>query len=378
MAGADRPLKILHVLRSPVGGLFRHVIDLARAQAARGHQVGIVADSSTGGARADAAFASLSGQLALGLTRVPMSRHVGLSDLSAQRHVARRAHDTGADVLHGHGAKGGAYARLCGGRAIRVYTPHGGSLHYSRSSPVGLLYLTLEQVLMARTELFLFESRYARDAFTAKIGMPRSLVRVVHNGVTAEEFAEVAPDADATDIAFIGELRLLKGVDVLIDAIAIASRGRRVTATIVGDGPDASQFREQAERLGAGSSTRFLAPMPAREAFKLGRVLVAPSRTESLPYIVLEAAAAAVPLITTNVGGIPEVFGPQASRLMPPGDAAALAAAISSALADPAVLRNESLTLQARVRSGFSAGVMADAVLAAYGEALTRFRLVAG
>jgi len=369
-----RPLNILHVLRSPVGGLFRHVIDLARAQAARGHRVGIVADSSTGGARADAAFASLSGKLALGLTRVPMSRHVGLSDLSAQRHVAQRARDTDADVLHGHGAKGGAYARLCSGRAIRVYTPHGGSLHYSRSSPVGFLYLTLEQLLMARTELFLFESRYGRDAFTAKIGTPRSLVRVVHNGVTAEEFAEVATDADATDIVFIGELRVLKGVDVLLDALALSSRERRVTATIVGDGPDAGQFREQAERLGLGSSTHFLAPMPAREAFKLGRLLVAPSRAESLPYIILEAAAAVVPLITTNVGGIPEVFGPQASRLIPPGDAVALAAAISSALADPTVLRNESLTLRARVRAEFSAGVMADAVLAAYGEALTRFR----
>ena len=46
------PLKILHVLRSPVGGLFRHVLDLSRAQAARGHPVGIVADASTGGDRA--------------------------------------------------------------------------------------------------------------------------------------------------------------------------------------------------------------------------------------------------------------------------------------------------------------------------------------
>jgi glycosyltransferase involved in cell wall biosynthesis len=165
---------------------------------------------------------------------------------------------------------------------------------------------------------------------------------------------------------------------VLLDALALASRERRVTATIIGDGPEAGQFREQAERLGLGSSTRFHAPMPAREAFKLGRLLVAPSRAESLPYIVLEAAAAAVPLITTNVGGIPEVFGPRASRLIPPGDAAPLAAAISSALADPAVLRNETLTLRARVRAEFSADVMADAVLAAYAEALARFRLGAG
>src|SRR5689334_18964249 len=128
MPAADRPLRILHVLRSPVGGLFRHVLDLARGQAARGHQVGIVADASTGGERADAAFAALSAHLALGLTRAPMSRDLGASDISAQRHVAQRAHETHADVLHGHGAKGGAYARLVSGTAIRVYTPHGGSL----------------------------------------------------------------------------------------------------------------------------------------------------------------------------------------------------------------------------------------------------------
>jgi len=369
-----RPLKILHVLRSPVGGLFRHVIDLARAQAARGHQVGIVADATTGGARADAALAVLSPQLALGLSRVPMSRHVGLSDLSAQRHVAQRARETDADVVHGHGAKGGAYARLCGGPPIRVYTPHGGSLHYGRSSPVGLLYLTLEQVLMRRTELFLFESRFGRDAFTAKIGTPRSLVRVVHNGVTAEEFTEVAPREDATNVVFVGELRLLKGVDVLLDALALLARERPVTATIVGDGPDAGQFREQTKRLGINSSTRFLAPMPAREAFRLGHLLVIPSRAESLPYIVLEAAAAAVPIITTNVGGIPEVFGQQSSRLVRPGDAAALAAAIKTALAEPAALHNETLTLRARVQTEFSVEVMADAVLAAYGEGLARFR----
>lgn len=366
-----RPLKILHVLRSPVGGLFRHVIDLARTQAARGHQVGIVADSTTGGARADAAFASLSGALALGLTRVPMSRHIGASDISAQRHVARRAGETEADVLHGHGAKGGAYARLCGGRAIRVYTPHGGSLHYGRGSPVGFLYLTLEQVLMRCTELFLFESRYGRDVFTAKIGAPNTLVRVVHNGVTAGEFAEVTPNADATDVIFIGELRHLKGVDVLLDALALVARDRRsVSATIVGAGPDAEQFRTQAERLGLASSTRFRDPVPARQAFALGRLMVAPSRAESLPYIILETAAAAVPLIATNVGGIPEIFGPQSHRLVPPGDAAALARAISAALADPATLRNETLTLRERVQAEFSADTMAGWILAAYDEAL--------
>ena len=61
-------LNILHVLRAPVGGLFRHVVDLARGQAARGHRVGVIADSSSGGARAEEALADLSSVLALDLS----------------------------------------------------------------------------------------------------------------------------------------------------------------------------------------------------------------------------------------------------------------------------------------------------------------------
>jgi glycosyltransferase involved in cell wall biosynthesis len=113
--------------------------------------------------------------------------------------------------------------------------------------------------------------------------------------------------------------------------------------------------------------------MPAQDAFAVGRVLVAPSRAESLPYIILEAAAAALPIITTNVGGIPEIFGPQARLLVPPDDASALARAITAALSDPHRLRNEALTLRARVQGGFSADAMADSVLDAYRAALSGF-----
>jgi glycosyltransferase involved in cell wall biosynthesis len=231
------------------------------------------------------------------------------------------------------------------------------------------MYLALEQMLMRRTELFLFESAFGRDAFAAKIGAPRILTRVVHNGVTTEEFLDVVPQTDATDLVFVGELRVLKGVDVLLDALALLARdGRTLSATIVGDGPDAAAFREQAERLGL-SAVRFAGPMPARAAFALGRCLVVPSRAESLPYIVLEAAAAAIPLIVTNVGGIPEIFGPQASRLVPPADASALARAITTVTSDIVGARNEALTLRRRVQTQFSADAMTEAVLAAYAEA---------
>src|SRR5438552_243179 len=235
------PLNILHVLRAPVGGLFRHVTDLALGQGARGHRVGLIADRSTGGAQAEATLASLASKLALGVTRVPMSRHVGASDVLAVRHVLQRAKALTADVVHGHGAKGGAYARLgvtpspTSRKIIRVYTPHGGSLHFHWGSPTGLVYLNAERALMSRTDLFLFESAYGRDVFTAEVGEPPNLVRIVHNGVTDDEFQPIVVSQGATDLLFIGELRLLKGVDVLIAAIRqLAEDGRNVSATIVG------------------------------------------------------------------------------------------------------------------------------------------------
>ncbi len=370
----DRRLNVLYVLRAPVGGLFRHVVDLARGVAARGHRVGLIADATTGGAQAEATLAALAPELALGLSRVAMSRQIGPRDLTALAHVARRVAEVEADVVHGHGAKGGAYARLAAApRALRVYTPHGGSLHYRWGSPTGAVYLALERALLRRTDLFLFESAYGRDVFRAKVGDPGAAARVVHNGVTEAEFTPIAPDPQATDLVFIGELRALKGIDVLIKAIALlAQGGRRVTATIVGDGPDRAALQAQAAALELAAQVRFVGAKPARAAFALGRLLVVPSRAESLPYIVLEAAAAAVALIATRVGGIPEIFGPDAADLVAPGDPAALADAIRAALQNPTAMREATLRLQARVRAGFSADAMAQAVLAGYADAFAR------
>jgi glycosyltransferase involved in cell wall biosynthesis len=164
---------------------------------------------------------------------------------------------------------------------------------------------------------------------------------------------------------------MLKGVDVLIEALATLARdGRPTTATIVGDGPDRAAFEASAKAL--GQSIRFAGAKPARAAFALGRLLVVPSRAESLPYIVLEAAAAGLPVVATNVGGIPEIYGPDASALVAPGDPAALAQAIGSALQSPGAEDDLTRRLQARVRAEFSVDVMTDSVLAAYVEALAR------
>jgi glycosyltransferase involved in cell wall biosynthesis len=357
-------LRILHVMRAPVGGLFRHVVDLAREQADRGHAVGIIADRDSGGDAAAQRLAAIEPKLALGLSRVPMSRHVGPLDYTAVRHVAERARAASADVLHGHGAKGGAYVRLCGSDAIRVYTPHGGSLHFSALSPVGFAYLAAERLLKRRSDLVLFESEFGRAAYARKIGEP-PLARVVPNGIAPAELEPIETDRDAADVLYIGELRTLKGCDVLLDALAIlAAEGWRGHVRLYGEGPHRQAFETRAESIGLSQRVAFPGLTPAREAFRMGRLLVVPSRAESLPYIVLEAAGAQRPLVATNVGGIPEIFGPDATALVPPGDARALARAIRAALerTDMELVRR----LHERVASRFSITAMAEGVLAAY------------
>ncbi len=366
-------MNILHVFRAPVGGLFRHVLDLTRGQIARGHRVGVVADSLTGGTRAAEILHRQEPELTLGLSRFPMQRHAGFGDFAALNHVMRRAAETGADVVHGHGAKGGAYARLMIGhkRAVRAYTPHGGSLLFGHHTLAGRFYLATERILMLRGDLFLFESAYSEAIFRKKIGNPRGLVRIVHNGVSRAEFEPIVLKPDATDLMFIGELRDVKGIDVLIDAIALMHRdGRPVTATLVGNGPDRAALRAQVERNGLARAVRFMPAMPAREALGLGWVMVAPSRAESLPYVVLEAAAASKPLITTKVGGILEIYGPLTGKLVPPRDALALAQAIARALDHPEEAADTAQKLRDRVASLFSVDAMVDGALSAYAAAL--------
>jgi glycosyltransferase involved in cell wall biosynthesis len=367
------PLNVIHVFRAPVGGLFRHVVDLVRGQIARGHRVGIIADSSTGNARSDEIFAELAPKLALGLTRIPMRRQLDPLDLPAVLHVTSRIRETGADVIHGHGAKGGAYVRLAmpGRRLVRAYTPHGGSLLLNHDNWSGRMYLTLERILLMRPTLFLFESAYSGQIFREKIGKPNSLVRVIHNGVSKAEFEPVTPVPDATDLVFIGEFRPVKGIDILIDAIAgLHAAGRAVTATLVGSGPDEAALKAQVQRLSLQDAIRILPAMPARKALTLGRIMVIPSRAESLPYVVLETAAAGKPLITTHVGGIPEIYGPLSTALIEPDNTEALASAIARTLDNPAVAAKLAAELRLRVAASFSVDAMVDGVVSAYRQAM--------
>jgi glycosyltransferase involved in cell wall biosynthesis len=368
----DKPLRILHAVRAPVGGIFRHIVDLANGQADRGHEVGIVADSLTGGERAAKALVEIAPRMKLGVYRIPIHRDPRPGDLVVWMQFVRLIRKLKPNVLHGHGAKAGVFLRLRGRASgtIRVYTPHGGSLHYPLSTAKGAIYSRLERALMNNTDLFLFESAFARDTYQRTIGTPKGLVRCVFNGVTADEFDPVAKADDATDLVYVGEFRRIKGADLLIDALARLHADRKpLTLTLAGDGEETAALKAQVEKLGLSRSVRFIGHVKARHGFSKGRLLVVPSRGDSMPYVVIEAGAAGIPMVGANVGGIPEIFGEHTDALFAPNIIGAMADAIETALDDPEAAQARAKALRERIFMHFSQKAMVEGVLAGYRDA---------
>jgi glycosyltransferase involved in cell wall biosynthesis len=353
------------------------VRDLAEAQVAAGHAVGIVCDSTTGGDFEECLFAQMNDSLALGIHRTPMQRHVGPGDLASAWRTYRIIKELRPDVLHGHGAKGGAYARLFGSllrvsksRVARLYSPHGGSLHYDETTATGKLFFALERLMARFTDYLLFVSDYERRTYRRKVGEPPIPNALVYNGLRAAEFEPVPAQKDAADLLYIGMMRDLKGPDIFIDALALAEilLGRPLKAVMIGDGDDLPRYHAQVKRLGL--DVRFLPPMPARAALVQAELVVVPSRAEAMPYIVLETLAAGKLMIATAVGGIPEIFGADSPALIRP-DPRELGDRISEALAGPEAYRRLMPGI-ADLKARFGAEVMAAEIEKAYFAALKR------
>lgn len=376
----NKRLRIVHCFRSPVGGIFRHVRDLAEAQAAAGHEVGIVCDSTTGGDFEARLFEGMNNFLALGVRRIPMQRHVGPGDFATAWQAFQAVKALRPDILHGHGAKGGVYARLFGSlmrafryRVARLYSPHGGSLHYDEATPTGKFFFALEWLMVRMSDHLLFVSAYEKETFRRKIGEPGAPHSLIYNGLREAEFEPVSVAADAADFLYIGTMRDLKGTDIFIDALAMVEQrtGRPISAVMVGDG-DGPHYEAQAASLGLANRVRFTPPMPAREAFALARIVVIPSRAEAMPYIVLEALAAGKPVIASAVGGIPEIFGAASPALVRP-EPAEVANKMAEALHDEGLFK-AAMPAEAALRAEFGADVMAKRIEDVYFAALSQNR----
>ena len=372
--GKFQQLNILHCFRSPVGGIFRHVRDLIHEQVRQGHKVGVICDNNTGGPFEENLLAALEPSLELGLFRIPMKRAIGPRDIMVSWSLYKKIKGMNPDILHSHGAKGGAHARIIGtalrkfgNRPVRLYCPHGGSIHYDHNTLSGRIYFGLERILERFTDRLIFVSDYERQGYFSKVGKshcPHSLAR---NGLTEDEFTPIPTADDATDFVYIGMMRDLKGVDLFLETLpVIAERlSRQVSATLVGNGPDLEAYKERAAQLGDGVTTRFFDSMPVSDAFPLGKTLVVPSRAESLPYIVLEALAAQRPLIATHVGGIPEIYAEYSEALVNGDDLGSLTDTMAGVLAGNVHLPDIKMMAE-RVKSNFSAKIMADDVMESY------------
>lgn len=378
MADSFRSLRIVHCFRSPVGGIFRHVRDLVQAQARAGHAVGIICDSTTGGEFEDRLFEQLQNHLALGLKRVTMQRHVGLGDISAAHRVFDIIKELQPDILHGHGSKGGVYVRLfgsllrvSGSRVARFYSPHGGSLHFNENEPTGRAIFLAERMMERFTDTIIFVSDYERRTYIRKVGPPACASSLVYNGLGEADFVPVETAPDAADFLYIGMMRDLKGCDLFIAALAEAENRlkRPLSAIMIGDGPQRSAYMALAQSIGLGNRIAFKMPIPARDAFRLARVVVIPSRAEAMPYIVLETLAAGRPIIASRVGGIPEILGSASPALVTP-DASDIASKMTEAMLDPESYAS-SLPSPSSIKERFGADVMAASIEVLYRQSLS-------
>jgi glycosyltransferase involved in cell wall biosynthesis len=208
-----------------------------------------------------------------------------------------------------------------------------------------------------------------------------SKIRVVYNGVPVEQF-----EGDArSGVCEVGRPRVLtvarlhsqKGLPHLLRAATLL---RDVRFLVAGDGPDRRALDDEARSLGLGEQVEFLGHRDdIPELLRTADVFVLPSLYEGLPVSVLEAMAAGTPVVATAIAGTEEaVVHGESGLLVPPGDPAAIAAAIQDVVSDAALARKLVTGGKARVRAMFSADHVADGVCEVYDQVRSGWRSRAG
>jgi glycosyltransferase involved in cell wall biosynthesis len=165
-------------------------------------------------------------------------------------------------------------------------------------------------------------------------------IKVVHCGIDVDRFSQTAPlPPGPIRLVAIGRLSEQKGFPLLIDAIGRAVKTiPDLHLSLVGDGELRGMIEQQISTLGLQHHVSILGWLDepgVRRAIEKSHALVLPSFAEGLPMVVMEAMASARPIIATTINGVPELVTPNEGWLVPAGDAAALADAISSLAQTP-------------------------------------------
>jgi glycosyltransferase involved in cell wall biosynthesis len=278
----------------------------------------------------------------------------------------------GADVVHTHDRRAGLFARVIGRarRATVVHTYHGlpeeiavelGRDPGYRDPAVPPLrrawlrygYLRIEAALALLGAVVVPSEAMA--SYLAGAGVPRSRLRVIPSGVDVVRAVPPASRHDPAVVAVMANLEPWKGVDVLLAACAQLPPGAKVHVDVYGDGSARGALERRAQQLGVDVTFHGHVPGAPARVLETADVVVVPSRAENLPMAALEAMAAALPVVGTRVGGVPELVEDGVTGfVVPPDDAPAMAAAIAKILADDSLRVAMGKAGAARVADRFS------------------------
>jgi glycosyltransferase involved in cell wall biosynthesis len=369
----DRGVEIFLIFRSPIGGLFKHVRDLTEGFNRLGYKVGLIFSSENPLDLGDLKI--LEEQAQLGILRLKMNRNPSLFDIFAIWKIWVHLKRRGGGILHGHGAKGGFYSRLVsillGCKKFKtIYTLHGGVLHFDKGSPKGFLFFGIEKFLLKFTNGIIFESIYAKNKLKNILGAIDCNSAVIYNGIFSGE-CKSPPIRKKYDFIFLGELRVLKGVEYLLLAIKILQEeGLDISLALYGVGPDEEAFKLIAKKNSISNIYWMGYTSNPEAALRAGRCLVIPSLAESLPYVAIEAGVNQVPIIATDVGGISEILGEE-YPMVPPRNAALLAKSMKEFLANPEeVIISQTHKTRDRIKRMFDIDRMAVETIEFYAKQL--------
>lgn len=312
----------------------------------------------------------------LGRPRISLHALVGArrpapSDVVDLRRLTRLA--SRATVIHLHSAKAGFLGRVATALRHRIdsciFTPHGWSF-WAFGGVESAAYLRLERRAARWCRTIVAVSHHERAAgLSARVGKP-SQYRVIHNGVDAEHFARERRRVPGR-VLLIGRLSRAKRPDVALRVLdAVRGRFEEAELYIVGGGPEQDRVRRLVAELGLSTSVHLLGRLDdVADVLATADCLLLTSDWEGCPLAVLEAMAAGVPVVSTSVGGVPELVADgETGLLAPPRDVRALSAAVERVIGDPEFGARLGDAGRARARMAFQLSDTRSATFRLYAE----------
>lgn len=360
-----RRRRLLIAAQPKDGGVVRHVLDLVDAIPRDCYEVDVACP------RSSLTWRALEGRSDVRLTPIAPYRRPFPPDLVSLARLIRLVGE--ADVVHVHSAKAGAIGRMAaafrGRRSRCIFSPHAWSF-WAVHGPEASVYRNFERMAAHWCERFVVVSRHEEAAgLEAGVGRPEQY-RVIRNGVRLERFDQ-PPAPVRGRLLLVTRFAAQKRTDIVLEALRLlAPRFPEVELDIVGDGPDRERLERLALDLGLSTRVRFLgARDDVPELLAHSHCALLASRYEGAPLAVLEAMAAAVPVVATAVGGVPEMVDDgRTGILVEPDSAAAFAAGVERLLIAPEKARALGETARQRARERFSLERMIRELLALYNE----------